>query len=262
MILSLPGLVLRMPLWYGSFSFIERLIETQLIFCSTFRHRRWIRYGICHRRLLRKLTNFDTLVDNATKPCLARIPLRWMIRECFKTHSGVIFHVDGLKKIGLDHTTLYPIVLPRPPALPLDRSAPHTSQLQSMPKKGSTPKLNDDEETSALLPSPVEVQETEEEADLKDALAPIYDQLGLAWFWWLLELLPVKHRFQDSDDDKWKSKVTMNLGTGRHVPKQRRQGVRVHRTVQTRMEAEAASKAGGKYKPKANLRLECVTWVD
>lgn len=178
-----------------------------------------------------------------------------MIRECFKTHSGIIFHVDGLEKVGIDHNSLYPIVLPRPPALPIDRSTSHTSEVQSIPKKVSTRKSHEAEDNSALLTPP---GETEEEADLKDALAPIYDQLNLAWFWWLLELLPSKRRYQD--DEKWLNKISMNLGSGRHVPKQEHRGVKVHRSVKTRMEAQAAK--GGKYEPKAKLRLECVTWVD
>jgi hypothetical protein len=57
-------------------------------------------------------------VKNNTRNSLARIPLRWMIRECFRTNIGIIFDKDMLKShIGLDADTLYPYVLPRPERL-------------------------------------------------------------------------------------------------------------------------------------------------
>jgi len=196
-----------------------------------------------------------TPVGTGVEPCLARIPLRWMIRECFKTNSGILFHVDGLKKIGLDPSTLYPIVLPRPPALSLNQSSPQTCLIQAIPKKSAEPDYGEDE-----IHDVEEVRESEELLDLKDALAPIYDQLSLAWFWWFLELIPFRNRYQRSDDS-WTAQLTMNLGNGRHIPKQKSQGVRIHRSVKTRLEAEHAD--GNKYKPKVtNLDMSCVTWVD
>jgi hypothetical protein len=58
-------------------------------------------------------------VDNTTRNSLARIFLRWMIRECFKTNSGIMFDRAGLLGIGLDPARLEPVVvnLPRPPPL-------------------------------------------------------------------------------------------------------------------------------------------------
>ncbi|EEB99946.1 hypothetical protein MPER_00241, partial [Moniliophthora perniciosa FA553] len=41
-------------------------------------------------------------VPNETRANLARIPLRWMVRECFKANTGIMFDVDRLEKIGLD----------------------------------------------------------------------------------------------------------------------------------------------------------------
>jgi hypothetical protein len=43
---------------------------------------------------------------------------------------------------------------------------------------------------------------TEEEEELKDALMPKFDQLALKWPWWILEIIPLKHRYQ-TKDDKW-----------------------------------------------------------
>lgn len=54
-------------------------------------------------------------VKNRTAHSLARIPLRWMIRECFRMKTGIIFDARLLhEEIGLDYRTVYPRVLERP----------------------------------------------------------------------------------------------------------------------------------------------------
>lgn len=156
-----------------------------------------------------------------------------------------MFNIDGLKGVGLNPDTLYTESLPRPLALPVG-----SAKLQAIPKHASEP------ETSALAEGP---PMTEEEYELQDALAPIYDQLSLAWFWWILEFLPLKHRYQKSNNS-WGSWWGINLGEGRRIPGQEKHGVRVHRSVKQRLEAQYAD--GKKYKPKANLNLDYVTWVD
>ncbi|KAI0675761.1 hypothetical protein C8Q78DRAFT_347430 [Trametes maxima] len=47
-------------------------------------------------------------VPDEKKHALARIPLRWMVRECFRTKTGIRFHGDLLKQISLDPATLWP----------------------------------------------------------------------------------------------------------------------------------------------------------
>ena len=174
-----------------------------------------------------------------------------MIRECFKTHSGIIINSAGMKEIGLDPATLYPHVLQRPPAIQIDSIHPKPF-IQDPPKKEQTP------EESAEI-STQELDKTEEQIELLDALAPIYDVLATGWAWWLLEVFPIKYRYQTSDN-KWHSSYRWNLGSGRYIPSQASKGVRVHRSVKTRLDAEYAD--GRKYFPKANLDLKCVTWVD
>ncbi|KAK7442224.1 hypothetical protein VKT23_016195 [Stygiomarasmius scandens] len=211
-------------------------------------------------------------VSNDTTTNLARIPLRWMVRECFKTNTGIMFNREGLEAIGLDPDALYPFVKPRPPAEPLGGA-----RIQSIPRNPRTPvqspKKRKDSYTllvdSPAAPSvknipteaivPVKRIYSEEQLDLQDAMAPIYDQLSLKWFWWILEFLPLKHKFQHGDNS-WGSIFGWNLGRGRFIPKQKKIGVRVHRSVKTRMESQ--DEHGRKYVPKANLNLECVTWVD
>jgi len=173
-------------------------------------------------------------VPNDTPNNLARISLRWMIRECFKTGTGIMFNPKRLQEVGLDPTSLYPLVLPRPPPLPVG-----SARIRSRRD-----------------PIKAEPLGTEEEEELKDALTPAYDQLEIAWYWWILELLPTKHRFQKGDAS-WRSYFKWNLGHPRVIPKQAVRGVKVHRSVKMRMEAEGPKK----YKPKPKLRPD-PTWVD
>jgi hypothetical protein len=130
-------------------------------------------------------------VDNDTPHTLARISLRWMIRECFKTKSGIMFDADKLFDIGLDPASLYPNVLPRPPPLPVG-----DNKIRRMPKGSSV--------NASAAPEEVEVG-MEEQEELHDAMSPIYDQLSLAKGWWSLEVLPMKRRYQRVVDDSWAS---------------------------------------------------------
>ncbi|KIP04937.1 hypothetical protein PHLGIDRAFT_75091 [Phlebiopsis gigantea 11061_1 CR5-6] len=172
-------------------------------------------------------------VPNMTHHNLARIPLRWMVRQCFLADTGIRFHAARLRGIGLDPGALYPTVRERPEGLYL---RPGTT----VPDGGAGARLS------------------EEEEDLADALCPIYDQLALRRGWWALEVVPLRHRVQ-LEDDSWVSERTMNLGRGRVVPNQRVQGVHVHRSVKMRMEADGLR--GGRYTPRAKFEVE-PTWVD
>jgi hypothetical protein len=153
-------------------------------------------------------------VSNKTRYSLARIPLRWMIRECFKANTGIMFNRKGLRELGLDPSALYPFVTPRPPPTPIGdatiKELPHkpswtrrcfsgfkkTLSPYSVPHIAEAP-IN---ETKADK-TPVG---TEEEEDLNDALSPICDQLKLQRAWWILEVLPLKLRYQ-LEDNNWVS---------------------------------------------------------
>lgn len=195
-------------------------------------------------------------VDNGTPHALARIPLRWMIRECFKTKTGILFMADGLRAVGLDPASLYPTVQPRPLALPVGPSL-----IQNIPAKHILPRLHFPD---GYTPIPSDLPaKTEEEHELLDAMAPIYDQLDLAWFWWILEILPQRQRYQLADKT-WEKKFTFNLGQGRYIPRQKKGVVKVHRSVKLRMEARYPD--GKKYTPKASfekaVKLGNLIWVD
>ncbi|QRW21259.1 choline transport protein [Rhizoctonia solani] len=201
-------------------------------------------------------------VPNETPNNLARIPLRWMIRECFLNNTGILFHSAELEEIGLSPPTLWPTVkIPTPIA---DGHKPQASdatmvdspeEVRDDPMSSKT-KINGVEPPktmSALVPP--EFIKLGSEADAKDALEPIYDQLSIAKWWWILELLPMKKRYQ-RHDKSWSTWLSINFGGPRVIHGQKRFGVLVHRTVQYRMQQLG-------YKPRAELLAEPgPTWVD
>lgn len=188
---------------------------------------------------------------NETPNTLARIALRWMIRECFKTDSGIMFTSDTLPAVGLDPASLYPFVAKRPPAL-----SGVGMKLQSIPPPNAV-------DASDKVDNLVTIERSEEEHELLDALSPVYDQLDLKWHWWILEFIPFKQRWQ-ANDGSWKTSSRCNLGNGRSIPRQRTGIVKVHRSVKIRMEAEFEN--GKKYVPKASFetaeKLGHLVWMD
>lgn len=199
-------------------------------------------------------------VPNGRRNSLARIPLRWMIRECFYANTGIQFHRESFKSIGLDPATLYPFVTPR--SEPLKPLPSTVAELRASAHKSeaSEATLTDEAQASPLAASTFQSEEDEE---LADAISPIYDQLKLAPAWWILEILPMRHRVQDLRDLLWKRYWSMNLGGPRRVPEpvtERGNKILVHRSVKTRMEAEGLE--GGKYTPRAKFEHLDFEWVD
>ena len=117
---------------------------------------------------------------NKTPHSLARIALRWMVRECFKANTGMMFKSSALKEIGMDPSTLYPLVKPRPP----------------LPSLSPTDRIRTKE---IPIRAHMHTLATEEEEDLQDVLSPKYDQLKIKKGWWVLELIPLHLRYQNGD---------------------------------------------------------------
>jgi hypothetical protein len=85
-----------------------------------------------------------------------------MVRECFKSQTGIMFYADRLRGIGLDPSMLMPVVKPRPPQLPVDGR-----KIQSIEDTKSQQYRDDID------------MKSEEYEELRDALSPEYDQLAL-----------------------------------------------------------------------------------
>ena len=126
-----------------------------------------------------------------------------MVRECFKANTGIMFQSDKLREIGLDPSTLYPHVLPRPPSLPVGEHRIQNMPAQAIPirtHKYITKKHNRDIH-HRVLESKTPFLGSEEEEEVRDAMCPKYDQLRIKKGWWLLEALPLRLRYQRSDNE-------------------------------------------------------------
>ncbi|KAF8074124.1 hypothetical protein FPV67DRAFT_1480849 [Lyophyllum atratum] len=199
-------------------------------------------------------------VSNKTRNSLARIPLRWMVRECFKANTGMMFDAQALRGIGLDPMSLFPYVTPRPPPLPVGSEAyenlTEVSIFERLISRVKKPKVA---AATSFVPKANNEVVNEELEDLKDALSPIYDQLKIKRRWWVLEILPLNLRYQNGNNE-WVSYFSSNMAKPRFIPKQHGNGVNVHRTVKLRMDAKPPGESK-KYQPRAHLAVE-PTWID
>jgi len=188
-------------------------------------------------------------VENGTRNSLARIPLRWMIRQCFAAKTGIMFHKATFPKVGLDPKTLHPEVRVRDEPVFQDLTKHTIPVLKPLVVKH-------DRKAVVYTDGGSFVNENEE--DLADALSPMYDQLKKKMYWWILEWIPQAIKYQSSKTDLMVSEMVVNRGRGRHIALQTK-GVKIHRSVLIRMKAQGLE--DGPYFPKANLEVE-PEWVD
>ncbi|KAI9442825.1 hypothetical protein BJY52DRAFT_1194667 [Lactarius psammicola] len=230
-------------------------------------------------------------VPNSTENSLARISLRWMILECFRTGTGIRFRKDALKRIGMDQKTLtslpggqFTVERARPQRLATDvtvvPSPPHSAFSTEQENEWLRQDFVKDTDIEGTLDSKANVSELptmskemaamtsssafKTEHELKDALSPIYDQLKIWKIWWLPEVLPLRHRVHGLENLRalrghhW----SVNFGRPRKIMKPIREGekILVHRSVELRMNAEKSKLGGKAYKPKAKFDPEEIEW--
>lgn len=219
-----------------------------------------------------------------------------MVRECFKTKNGMMFDPAEIRGIGINPDMLYPEVNTRPD--PLEPTPDLKLSTDNIIKKPGVVKRFGSWLKSWIVTPPkpekpdYSVYKTynEEQLDLVDALAPIYDQLVLNKAkWWILENTWLKGYSVQEKRDIWRR----NVGRGRtilppvdpeltdpvkaaaknEVPLDPRWAqLRVHRTVRTRMTCAGDDK-NSRYIPKALMNgetaldkldpaLNLIQWVD
>ncbi len=133
---------------------------------------------------------------NEVRNNLARISLRWMVRECFKLKTGILFERKMFSFIGMDPDVVWPEVKPRPAPI---------LKFSGNPPPATRPFLNVIGENGLVEEDNTFVNEEEEE--LADSRSPINDMLKIGKSWWILEFVPQKIRFQ-KDDDTWTSQLS------------------------------------------------------
>ncbi|KAJ7832502.1 hypothetical protein B0H13DRAFT_2429637 [Mycena leptocephala] len=185
-------------------------------------------------------------VLNGTRPNLAHIPLRWMIRECFKARTGVVFSATGLAELGIEPSSLYPDVRARPVA----KAVTHGSQTIKVIEAPGPKKIQ-------KFPLP---NMSEEELDARDAFAPLYDQLVIQSATWqaMESFFYTKKSVYDATADTFRDVWHQHNSAGRSIPPaESTHGgkIRVHRTVQMRMQGtyENGPDKGKQYIPKARM---------
>ena len=169
-------------------------------------------------------------VPNSTENSLARVSLRWMILECFRTGSGIRFRREALKGIGINQNTLTSLsegrftverarlqrfatedtVVPTSPpyASPTEKENAWLLQDSIKDAASSEKRTPDFKSNASDLPTINEMSAStgasafETEQELKDALSPIYDQLKICKIWWLPEVIPLRHRVHGLEDLK------------------------------------------------------------
>lgn len=162
-------------------------------------------------------------VKNDARHALSRIPLRWMIRQCFECNTGILFDAVCLAEKGIDIHTLWPEyqtpskpAIGPPPAL-IEKYEKKT--LAPLQKRATFLRIGPEEDTIQGAPTAEDLQyilPSESTEDHFDSMARLNDQLHDAKGWWILELWPVKIRAVAKDKEGWAKKVRMNLG--RHRP--------------------------------------------
>lgn len=204
-----------------------------------------------------------------------------MIRECFKVYAGIIFDAHMLKhEVGLDVDSIF--VAPKslsPATLHLagpDPAELHGLSLRHIPVaiisalgspfrwiwgKLSALRRHSSPQVVFTLEQERFVSEGEAQEELNDALSPVYDQLKKHTYWKIMEWIPWIIKKQsaemDASDSFWAYKLVWNRGKGRKVyhPVMRR-GMKIHRSVKTRMLARAMDGKNRPYFPKVRCCLD------
>ena len=173
-------------------------------------------------------------MKNGTPYALARIPLRWMIRECFRCNTGIVFDAVMLQRLGLhvvkgaDGLTLADLperipgsadLLPKVPKPGILSSIAHVVwDTASWPVKQlgrlvhRTPRLplsaDGQAQCNTYRLAPFDANDPdyrlltdldgqyEAEQELQDALSPLYDSVNQQFVWRLLEWLPIRVKKQ------------------------------------------------------------------
>lgn len=141
-------------------------------------------------------------VQDDIEVSLAQITLHWMVEQVIQSQCGILFDDDKLVNIGFKLSTLPLQPLATCGQISLDSRINDPAASEA----GATCNLDIGCSVVRELPNqPIPNPETYPEH--LDAVAPLFDELKINKFWWLLEIVPVSYAWQDSNGvwhTKWK----------------------------------------------------------
>ncbi|KAH7014434.1 uncharacterized protein B0I36DRAFT_278318 [Microdochium trichocladiopsis] len=197
-------------------------------------------------------------VENEARHMLSRIPLRWMIRQCFECNTGILFDTERLAQLGLDVHGLYPKYqkldrseldrgggqpdqrlmrkYKQETLAPLDwRSAVLNIEREGRKDDGKSAPKQTVEDQAAVMDKAQYILPSEVAEDYFDSRQEPCDMLRKKRMWWIVEIWPVKIRVLVQNKTAWAKKVRLNLGRHRAVRETR---PHLHWTVQRLIDNE------------------------
>ena len=132
---------------------------------------------------------------DSKKSALSSISLRWMVREILKADCGIQFDPAAFDQWNIPLQEMRPSI-----AHELSESTlyeGHTSQ-----KHIDYEDLQHSASVKAKEEKAADTVGADESLDIKDALKEEADQLKKRMLWWILEILPTYHTWQD-EEDRW-----------------------------------------------------------
>ncbi|KAI0301178.1 hypothetical protein B0F90DRAFT_1817192 [Multifurca ochricompacta] len=168
------------------------------------------------------------LAKDTEEHALSNISLRWMIREIVKARCHIQFDEAVLEEWRVPTTTILGEDLTRK----MTRDD-HATLTEGEMSTSSTLGKN--------APAPSPSMFTEQSLDAFDAVQKMGNALRDTPFWWIVELIPTYHEWQN-ERDEWIGKWRFHFGRGREVPPR----PLFHESVRIRMNSPVLN-----YTPKA-----------
>ncbi|KAI0250935.1 hypothetical protein BJV78DRAFT_1275572 [Lactifluus subvellereus] len=203
------------------------------------------------------------LAKDTESYALSNIPLRWMVREIANAECHIRFDEAALEAWNIPITTT---MIER---MPIEREVSDSTLLgdEQSPGKATSDKYHvapEREENATTstgasasttwgksVPAPSPSPQAEPSLDAKDAAQKMGDALRDNLFWWIVEIVPTYHEWQN-EHDEWVGKWRLHLGRGRELPAR----PLFHESVKIRMDNPIL-----KYSPRARYEMGTEVYV-
>ncbi|GLB44632.1 putative uncharacterized alpha/beta hydrolase domain (DUF2235) [Lyophyllum shimeji] len=207
---------------------------------------------------------------NYIQESLSYIPLRWMIKECLRTGTDILFDVQYLKYIGINVDKLADELKGKGfdvAALGFDSEALEQEPKGGPARSGILVPHRTTQQIPATAPNaaphwPHAPHLSRVLHGLKtraDILAEIFDQLAMKRRWWSLEAIPMLATYQ-KEDGTWVRRRMRNFGQGRYIPFYDDE-IKVHVSVKIRIEATKGEYTPAAYNWQNVVESGMLNWV-